>query len=877
MKRLILIDSHAIIHRAYHALPPLTTPKGEPVNAVYGFTSILLKIIKELKPDYIAAAFDMQGPTFRHAAYERYKAQRPEAPSDLKSQFAKVREMIDAFGISHFEKTGFEADDIIGTIAEKLKKEKDVELIIVTGDMDTLQLIRPRVFVYAMKKGISDIVMYDENAVKERYGLDPPQLVDFKGLKGDPSDNIAGVKGIGEKTATELIQTFGSIDALYKSLKGGSKKISASVAAKLREGEEDAKLSRELARIKTDMDIPFRLEDARWNGIGSETRLLLQHFGFFSLLKRAQNGAQDVAGSKMQKKENQPGLFAEQNGKEKMIGAIQETNDWKNFVRGKKDSFGLILLENALYAVRASDKKSVRLEERFLKSKELSSFFETHDDLLVYDAKFFFHFLQPFGIHVEKAGFDMLLAAYVVNSTARDFSYAGITGRELGRLVSSRVENELPYFFDIVASLQKKLKEGKLKHVFEKIELPLSSILASMEERGIAIDKAYLETLSGDLEKERNSLTKKIYSLAGEEFNVNSTQQLSKILFEKLNIKAYGLRKTEKGGVVSTSASELEKLRALHPVVEKILEYRELTKLQNTYVDVLPQLVNPKTGRIHTTFNQTGTATGRLSSANPNLQNIPTLSDYGKKIRNAFVAERGFLLVSFDYSQIELRVAAHLAGDKKMIEAFKKGSDIHAITASEIYNVPLEKVTSELRRNAKTLNFGILYGMGPNALSESTGMPREEAKKFIDEYFRDFAGVREWIQKTKTFAEENGYVETLFGRRRPIPEILSPNWQMKREAERMAVNMPVQGTAADLVKIAMIRVDGFLKKEGHSDAARMLLQVHDELLFEVKEDGVSHIAQRIKEIMEQTAKLRVPLVVDVKFGKNWGNMQRLYL
>ena len=469
-----------------------------------------------------------------------------------------------------------------------------------------------------------------------------------------------------------------------------------------------------------------------------------------------------------------------------------------------------------------------------------------------------------------------MIAAYLTSQFLRDFSYLAVASRELGRMVSQDAPDEFIHFFEIVSSLEAKLSEGEIRKVFLDIEMPLTPILADMEEKGILFDKKYLQGLSVKIDAELKKLTQEIYHESGEEFNINSSQQLSRILFDKLLLATKGLRKTDKGGVVSTRESELEKLKEKHAIVPKILDYRELMKLKTTYVDTLPLLVDPKTGRLHTTFNQTGTATGRLSSANPNLQNIPIMSDYGKEVRKAFVAEKGFRLVSFDYSQIELRVAAHIANDTKMIEAFQNGLDIHKMTAAEIYNVSLAKVTPELRRAAKTLNFGVLYGIGSQALSEATGMSRDDAKKFIDEYFKKFSGIANYIIETKQLAEEKGYVETIFGRRRYIPEILSPNWQMKREAERMAVNMPVQGTATgDIIKMAMIKIDDWVRKEKLEDKVRMLLQVHDELLFEIKDVTVKKYAPKIKEIMENTAKLKVPLAVDVEMGKNWGEQAPL--
>lgn len=869
MKRLILIDSHAIIHRAYHALPPLSSPSGEPTNAVYGFTTILTRMLKELKLDYIAAAFDLPGPTFRHLAYERYKAQRPETPSDLSIQFALVKEVLGAFNIPILEKEGYEADDIIGTVAEKFKQKKDLEIVVVTGDLDTLQLVRPGLKVYSMKKGISEIMIYDEKAVWERYGLKPAQLIDFKGLQGDPSDNIPGVKGIGEKTASELIRAFGSIEGVYKALQAKNKKISRGIAAKLQAGEEDAKFSRELARIRIDAPVEIRLDNLRWvEPQVAKIKSVFGRLGFSSLLKRLDE--------EVRPRGAQADLGLNSSAPHPPIKPIQTPDDFRDFSQKVKDTDpGVMLYDGKLYSVLRRDGILFEWDSKTFSDSSIKSFWQSPPRaFFVYDGKSIIHFLRNFGIEPGPIQFDLRLAAYLVWTFARDFSFLAIASRELGQMVLQDPRQALGHFFKIVDSLKLKLAEGRARAVFEKIELPLVRILADMEERGIKVDAEFLKKLSKEIDKRLERLTHEIYKFAGERFNINSPQQLAVILFEKLKLTARGLRKTAKVGRVSTGAAELEKLRGAHPMVGKILEHRELMKLKTTYVDALPPLIHPQTGRLHTTFNQTGTATGRLSSSNPNLQNIPIMSELGREIRKAFVAEKGFLLVSFDYSQIELRVAAHLAKDEKMIEAFQKGLDIHKMTASEIFNIPLEKVTPEQRRAAKTLNFGILYGMGPQALAEATGMSKAEAKNFIDEYFRDFSGIKKYIENTLRFVEENGYAETLFGRRRYIPEIHSTNWQLKHEAERMAINMPIQGTATgDIVKLAMIKVDGWIGKEKLYDFARMLLQVHDELLFEIKKDLVKKIAPKIKELMEGVVELKVPLVVDVKAGTNWGEQK----
>lgn len=886
MKRLILLDTHAIIHRAYHALPPLTSPKGEIVGAVYGFTSILLRIFRELKPDYIAAAFDLAGPTFRHVAYERYKAQRPETPSDLVLQFSFVREILDAFGVPIIQKEGYEADDVIGTIAKKTEKEKNLEIIIVTGDADAFQLVKPRVTVYSMRKGITDTVLYDEAAVMERYGLTPKELIDYKALKGDPSDNIQGVKGIGEKTATDLIKEFGSVENLYKVLKKKArpKSISESIAKKLLEGKKDAEMSKELSRIHTEVPVEFSLEAAKANTLEArpDVSRVLERFGFSSLLKRvnpvrtgvshladgSQARSNGVNGAKPAPKQKiaQASFFSSESAS---IKSVATARDFESITEGiRAGHAGLFLANRKLYAVVRGKNEVHRIEEGAISSRGAHRAFE--GSIAAYDGKRVLKYLRDRGIETV-ISFDILIAAYIASTGARDFSSVALLMQEFQ--VSGGEDPAVfgAHFFELKDLYEKKLSEGRLREVFDTIEMPLIPVLCRMEERGISLDSGFLRSLSGEVSGKIKKLEKEIFSFAGEEFNIQSTQQLSRILFEKLKIETKGLKKTEKGGKISTRESELEKLKGAHPIVENILSYRELAKLESTYIDALPALVNPKTGRIHTTFNQTGTSTGRLSSQDPNLQNIPIMSEYGKEIRKAFVASSGFVLASFDYSQIELRVAAHMADDKKMIEAFRAGRDIHAATASEIYNIPLEKVTPAHRRAAKTLNFGILYGMGASALSESAGMGRDEARVFIDEYFKDFSGIARYIQETKEFAEANGYVETLFGRRRYIPEIYSSNWQVKREAERMAVNMPIQGTATgDIVKRAMIKIDEWVRQEKLEEKVRMLLQVHDELVFEIKSEFVSKATEKIKELMESAASLVVPLVVDVSIGPNWG-------
>ncbi len=876
MKRLILIDSHAIIHRAYHALPPLTSPTGAPTNAVYGFTTILLRMLRELKPDYIAAAFDLPGATFRHIASERYKATRPETPSDLASQFASVKEIIAAFDIPLFEKEGYEADDIIGTIVSNVASAKDIETMIVTGDMDFVQLVGPRVKIYAMRKGVTDTVTYDVAGVKERYGFEPKQMIDFKALKGDTSDNIAGVKGIGEKTALGLIETFGSVEEIYKQLKKGTKKISASVAQKLTEGEEDALLSRELATIHSGVPIEIKLDAlGRKPENAQKIRGAFQKFGFFGLLKRwgEEQAIEKVHAMPQSLQFTSEGSFVQ---KKEELAPLSSAKEFLEFIStSDAGRFACMVDEKELFLVREKKIASARINPVLFKEKSVKHFFE-QNHFICHDAKMVIRFLRPFNIELGAVDFDSMIVSYLTGSFSRDFSFAAVLGRELGRPASMDISTDCLYIFEIASSLEKKLEAEKMRHVFFDIELPVARILADMEQRGVCVDPIFLKKLAKKIDTDFATTAREIYKQAGEEFNINSPRQLSHILFDVLGLQTTGLRKTAKGGVISTGAAELEKLKNTHPIIVLILLYRELAKLKTTYVDVLPTLIDNADGRIHTTFNQTVASTGRLSSSNPNLQNIPIMSVYGREIRKSFVAPKDFLFCSFDYSQIELRVVAHMSDDKKMIEAFQKGLDIHSMTAAAIYHIPLEVVTPELRRAAKTLNFGILYGMGAMALAENTDMSPKEAKKFIEDYFHEFAGVREYLDRTKQFAETHGYVETLFGRRRYIPEIHSPNWQIKREAERMAINMPIQGTATgDIVKMAMVAVDAFVREHRHEERVRMILQVHDELVFEIFEQEAAKIIQEIKIIMERIAELKVPLVVDAKVGANWGEQTAL--
>ncbi|QQG45908.1 MAG: hypothetical protein HYY55_02920 [Candidatus Niyogibacteria bacterium] len=772
-KLLVILDAHAILHRAYHALPPFTSPKGEPTGALYGFTTMLLKIIRELKPDYIAAAYDMAEPTFRHLAFEKYKATRAKVDDELIPQFNRSREILKSFNIPVYEEAGYEADDIIGTVSEKNKKSKDLNIVIASGDLDTLQLVSgDKVRVYTLKKGKEEFI-YNQKEVEKRYGFGPEFVPDYKGLVGDPSDNIPGVKGIGEKTAKDLIQKFGSLENILDLAKNKPEKLKSAgikdrIIKLLAENEEEALFSKTLATIRKDAKIKFDLDKARWSGFKpKEIENLFRELGFASLIQRISQAT---------------------GGKE------EETE------RGK---------------INAELASKIELAFWLLDSRRLN-----------------------------------VSAEEVVKSMGvKDASEA---------YVSLKLEME---------------KAGLLK-IFQDIELPLIGVLWEMRETGIALDIKILKELSKKYDKELLRLTEAIHKIAGEKFNINSTKELRRIIFEKLGLEARGIKKTG-GGEKSTRFSELLKLRGSNPIIDEILKYRELAKLKSTYVDALPKLVGSDK-RLHTTFLQTGTVTGRLASRDPNLQNIPARTELGREVRGAFYAPAGKVLLAADYSQIELRIAAILSDDKKIKDAFLAGKDIHAATAGEIFNVKENEVTPEMRRRAKIINFGILYGMGKRALAENLGISQEEAGLYIHEYFSDFEGVRNYTQKIVEEAREKGFVSTFFGRRRLLPEINSHLEFIRREAERMAVNMPIQGTAADMIKISMIKIHDLLNKDKNfKGKANMILQIHDELLFEVDEEILKSAGKKIKEIMEGVLESDVPIKVELSAGPNWANLEKL--
>lgn len=903
----MIIDGNAIIHRSFHALPPLTTKEGVLVNAVYGFLTTLFKAVKDLKPTHIAVTFDMAGGTFRHDEYKEYKAKRTKAPDELYAQIPIVKEVLKAAGICVFEKQGFEADDVIGTIALIAGTQRPyVDTTIVTGDMDALQLVDEHTRVYTMRRGLSDTIMYDTEAVRARFGFDPIQIIDYKALRGDTSDNIIGVKGIGEKTGMELVHIFGSVEAMYKALEeadeigGVAKGVSARIQKLLLDNKESAVQSKRLATIVRDVPLEFSFDETIYHGIERDALFPhMQKLGFLSLLARMPAKQIGASASVVEVAET----LAEKPAKKSTLKL--------SVIRDAAKTRALIakLLEEPRVAVHLMKPQQQNLfgatpivigfawpkhiaavevydDEQWY---ELGRFFMSKDGkTLAHDVKQLMHELAVHGLRVGGTYFDIMVAAYLLQSGTRAHDLPNLAITLLGEDVP--VAEWLPTnpehaaraaerVWRITEKLETEIQEKGFKKLFDDIEMPLLAPLARMERYGIEVDTKYLAKLDKKLSDTLEDICKRIYKMAGREFNIASPQQVSTVLFDELKLSAAGIKRGKTG--ISTAAGELEKLQGTNPIIDSILEHREISKLLNTYVQALPKLVG-EDGRVHSTFNQAVVATGRLSSSNPNLQNIPVRSELGRDIRRAFVAADGYTLLSCDYSQFELRIAAHIARDKKLIEIFESGLDVHTATAAEIHGVPLEKVTKEMRYSAKEVNFGVMYGMGAWGLAERTKLSREEARAFIEKYMQTFSGVAKYIEETKVSARKLGYVETIFGRRRYLPELQSGVPGMRASGERMAVNMPIQGSQADVIKKAMISVDEMLRaefgfgfaitSEERAAPARMLLQVHDELIFEIRTDLIKDLAPRIVEIMSSVVKLVVPVKVDFATGKNWAEL-----
>jgi len=923
-KKLVLIDGHALAYRAFHALPAdMKTSQGELTNAVYGFTSMLLNVLREERPTHIAVTFD-KGLTFRHEMYAEYKAHRAKMPEDMRSQMERVRQVVDTLGMPVFELEGYEADDLLGTLARQAG-EQGVSTLIVTGDTDILQLVDEHTRVLTSRWRFSDTVTYDVAGVRQRYGLPPAQLVELKALEGDKSDNIPGVSGVGEKTAVKLLQAYGSLEGIYEHLD----QVQGRFRSQLEAGRDLAFLSRRLATIVRDAPIQLDLDACRVRSFEREPVMdLFRELEFRSLLERLPEPVRaQPAGTP-----HQLSLFGAGSGPAAAPGAAPGANDAA--AAGSR----VIADEGALRQLVArlerqpgfaldtetthTDPMRAELVGLALTGAPgqgtyipvmappgdpqlpLSTVREVVGPLLSdprrakygHNLKYDQAVLERAGMRLEGLAFDTMVAEWLVNPESKNLGLKNLAwarlkermtpisdliGKGTGRASMDQVPvaQVAPYAcadvdmtHRLVAVLEAELQDKHLRSLFAEVEMPLVPVLMAMEMAGVQLDVALLETMSKELAARLGELEAHIQELVGYAFNVNSTQQLSDALFKRLGLPAQGLRKTASGHF-STAADVLERLRGKHAVIDLILEQRELAKLKSTYVDALPRLVNSHTGRLHTSYNQTGTVTGRISSSDPNLQNIPVRTEIGRQVRRAFVAAPGCQLVAADYSQVELRIMAHISGDEGLLSAFARGEDIHASTAAAILGVPLAEVTSDMRRLAKTVNFGLSYGQTAYGLAQATGLTQPEAENFIKAYFERFPKVREYIDLTKALATRQGYVETLLGRRRYFPE-LQPGSQatqnVRQSAERMAINAPIQGTAADIIKIAMIRLHRALQERGLR--ARMTLQVHDELVLEAPDGEVTAVARLVREVMENAFDLLAPLKADIKVGQNWEQM-----
>jgi len=890
---LLLFDGNALVHRAFHALPPLTQPKtGELVNAVYGFASTLLKVFTDFKPTHWAVAFDRPTPTFRHEMFEDYKAQRPAAPKELKSQIRKVHQLVDAFHIPVFEIDGFEADDVLGTLS-KQADEQGIETVIVTGDNDMLQSVLPRVKALAPRRGFTDTVLYDEQTVEQKYGIKPEQLPDLKALVGDVSDNIPGLPGIGEKTATKLLQQYDNLQGIYSHI---GEITPRKLQDTLQEYSTEAFRNKELSTIVKDVPIKLDLRTCQVSHYDrNEVARLFQELAFIKLLPRLpqiQTESQQPSAVKCHTVNTEPAL-------EQLIDELETTQGLAIEVvtTGEKS-----MMANVVgIAISPSRGKSfyIPLGHQGLNRPPQLELNEVVNRLkpvlenigitkIAHNGKHIMAVLAGCGLKIENLNFDTMLAAYLLGEKslglkALVFNRLGsemTTPTELNGMGKKRsspslidINRVFGYFcasvdvvWNLKDNLEAELRKQGLWQLFTEVEMALVPVLVAMESHGILLNTKLLSDMSVEQDQQLLRLEKEIYSCVGYQFNINSPQQLGRVLFEELRLPQS--RRTKTG--YSTDASVMETLRDTHPVIELILRYRQLAKLKSTYIDALPALINRRTGRLHTSFNQTGTTTGRLSSSEPNLQNIPIRGETGSKIRKAIIAPPGDYLLSADYSQIDLRVLAHLSQDPGLIAAFAQDEDIHATTASKIFGIPVSEVTGEMRRNAKTVNFGVVYGMSEYGLEQATDLSREEAAQFIALYFDKYPKVKEYLEATKEQARKLGYVQTMLGRRRFLPEITSPNRMVREAAERMAINAPVQGSSADIIKVAMINLHREMEKKRLE--SKMLLQIHDELLFEVPEEDVEEMKTLVSELMPQAIQLCVPVKIDIKLGRNWAEM-----
>lgn len=872
---LVVIDGHSLLYRGFYATRPLTTSDGRPTNAVYSFTNMLLSLLEQVKPDSIIVAFDAPAPTFRHEAFVEYKAHRRETPDDFRPQVPMTQALLEAMGIPVLVEEGLEADDLVGSLT-KFALDHGYEVLIFTGDRDQLQLVGEHVRVCAPLRGVSDLKIFDAQAVREHYGIDPEQIPDLKALQGDPSDNIPGVPGVGEKTAVKLLQQFGTVENLLANL---DQVADEKLRARIAEHADQIRQSKMLATILQDAPLPlneipdFRLTPDRLQAL----QQVLEDYEFRSILKRLPQLAQQFG-------EGTPAPLT--STRETLKPEILRNPDERTLTR-LLEGRGAVAVRMAgqLQHARAAELHALAIAteanraividwgaQLFTPEPLVRLLNDTERVRIAWDAKTELLIARALELEMAPPAFDALIAAYLWQPTRSQYSLEWLT-EDLLDLRLPEDENALPAsacaLWQLYPKLQERLEQEEVATVFYEIEMPLIPILAEMEWYGVRVDAPYLQELSAQLQAQMERVAQEIYALAGEEFNIGSPKQLGAVLFEKLGLPV--VKKTKTG--YSTDAEVLQTLAAQHPIVPKIVEYRELSKLRSTYAEALPKLVNPVTGRIHTKLNQTVTATGRLSSSEPNLQNIPIRTEAGRAIRRAFIADEGYSLLSLDYSQIELRILAHMSQDPMLLKAFEHGEDTHAATASILFGVPIEQVAKEMRRRAKTVNYAVLYGMSDYGLSQELGISVSEANAIIKQYFQRFPRIKAFTEQILEEARRTGYVRTLLGRKRPMPELHSANRNERLAAERAAINMPFQGTAADIMKLAMIRVAKRLPV--CEPRARMLLQVHDELLLETPQGTEKAVAEAVAHEMERAYTLRVPLTVEAKAGANWRDMEAI--
>ena len=885
--RLILLDGNSLFNRAYFALPPLMNKDGFYTNAIYGFAMMLNNILENYEPTHMAIAFDLKAPTFRHKSYEDYKATRKGMSDELRMQVEPLKKMVDAYGITRVEFEGYEADDIIGTLS-KLAENDGFEVMIVTGDKDALQLASQSTAVYITKKGITELERYTDAEVIEKYELTPLEFIDLKALMGDKSDNIKGVAGIGEKTGIKLIKEFKSVEGIYEHID----EIKGSLRTKLENDRESAFLSKKLATIVRDMPLEADMDELLVKSTDYE-RLseMFREFEFTTLLNKLK---------KEQLGKEQPGKDQQEPGREKKSADIERADIIYEYDRQWLDSVeGADIIIN-MQAEKGEESNCPDIEKLYIKNAnniyvidadniaDAKAILENPSNRIIgHGLKNIYKALKKCGIRIANIFFDIEIAEYLIDSNNTNFTLEYLNnkyglenfesleeiigkGKKELKLIFADKERLSAYFINSLYSIEgcyqmmgPEIEKQELSFVFNEIEMKLVRVLSDMEQEGFLVDTALLRRLSHQYEKEIAELESSIYSLAGEPFNINSPKQLGVILFDKLALPV--IKKTKTG--YSTNIEVLEALQGKHEIIEHIMEYRQITKLKSTYIDGLLGITNDKTGRIHTTFNQTIASTGRLSSSDPNLQNIPVRTERGRALREVFISKEGYLLIDSDYSQIELRILAHLANDEIMLDSFRKYEDIHTRTASEVFNVPLDEVTPELRSAAKAVNFGIVYGISDFGLSNNLGISKNEAKKYIETYLDKYVNIKAFLSDVVTEVERTGYSTTIFGRRRYIPELKAKNMMVRNFGKRLAMNTPIQGTAADIIKLAMIKVYEYLEESGAD--AKLILQVHDELILEAAQEQAESLKLKIKEIMEGVAELLVDLRVDIKTGKNW--------